>query len=81
MNRLAKTITSTRANTQKLALGVIGESNAVAQFTVDPLNKFKEKEMKLMTGLDNNLLSAVASSPVANTRTATAKSIRGNSIN
>lgn len=28
----------------------------------------------------NNVLSAVASSPVANTRTATAKSIRGNSI-
>lgn len=81
MNRLANTITSTRANTQKLALGVIGESNAVAQFTVDPLNKFKEEEMKSMTGLNNNLFSAVASSPVGNTRTATAKSIRGNSIN
>ena len=81
MNRLANTIKRTRTNTQKSALGVIGESNAVAQFTVDPFNKSKEEEMKLMTGLDNNLFSAVASSPVGNTRTATAKSIRGNSIN
>lgn len=79
MNRLANTIKSTRANTQN-ALGGLG-ANTVTQFTVDSLNKLNNKEMKSMSESFNNVLSAVASSPVANTRTATAKSIRGNSTN
>lgn len=75
MNRLAN---SARVNKQNSLRGL--GSNAVTQFTVDSLNKLNNKEMKSMSESFNNVLSAVASSPVANTRTATAKSIRGNSI-